>query len=313
MFDPPAGRIYTANNKIAPDSYPYLLAGDWPAAYRARRERALLSTSTPWDLAYMHRMQMDNKSPDADELVPLLLTTTKPQGARDGAAMKLLSAWNHEMAGDRPEPLIYIAWASTLQQMIVADELKGLAGEMRGLRPDFLIRVLSNTDGMAHWCDDIRTPGIESCEEMSAKALTAVLDRLQKRYGTDLSKWRWDAAHVAHFDHEALGGIPVIGGFFNRSIPMDGGPNSLNRGEMSYAGRYPFADVHGSGLRAIYDLSDLSRSRFMIEIGQSGNPLSPHYDDYMTAWARGDSFEILTDERQYTAAALGTWIIEPAR
>jgi penicillin amidase len=215
------------------------------------------------------------------------------------------------MAGDSAEPLIYIAWATAFQHLIVADELQKLAGEMRALRPGFLIRVLANTNGLAHWCDDAKTPAVETCDEMSARALTQALDLLSKSYGADLNKWRWDQAHIARFNHDALGGIPLLGGIFNRSIPMDGGPNSLNRGDMPYAGGAPFADVHGAGLRAIYDLSDLSHSRFMIEIGQSGNPASPHYDDYMRAWARGDSFEIPSNAHVYADGALGTWILTP--
>ncbi|MFZ1988168.1 MAG: penicillin acylase family protein, partial [Alphaproteobacteria bacterium] len=310
MLNPPSGRIYTANNKIAPDDYPYLLTGDWPAGYRARRIRELLSNGAPWDIAYMNRMQMDNRSPDAAELLPLLLHA-KPASAREDDAIKLLAKWDYNMVGDRAEPLIYIAWASTLQQLITADELQKLSGEMHALRPGFLIRVLSNSDGMAHWCDDVKTPSAETCDEMSSRALTRTLDMLTERYGGDIHMWRWDQAHAARFGHEALGSIPFLGNLFNRSLPMDGGPNSLNRGEMPYAGTRPFADVHGAGMRAIYDLSNLDHSRFMIEIGQSGNPLSPHYDDLMSAWAKGDSFEIATDQRQYTDGALGTWVLTP--
>jgi len=310
MLNPPSGRIYTANNKIVPDDYPYFLAGDWPQGYRARRMRELLSNNAPWDIAYMNRMQMDDRSPEAAELVPLLLRA-KPAGAREDLVLKQLAKWNYEMAGDRAGPLIYIAWATALQQMITSDELQKLSGEMRALRPQFLIRVLSNTDGMAHWCDDVKTPAAETCDEMSARALSQALDALVERYGADMSTWRWDQAHVARFGHEALGSIPLLGNLFNRSIPMDGGPNSLNRGDMPYAGSQPFADVHGAGLRAIYDLSDLDRSRFIIEIGQSGNPLSPHYDDFMHAWGKGDSFEIPTDQHQYTEGALGTWVLTP--
>jgi penicillin amidase len=312
MFNPPSGRIYTANNKIAADDYPYFLAAEWPAAYRARRIRELLSAGAPWDIAYMHRMQMDNRSPDAEVLLPLLLHT-KFASARDAEAAKLLAKWNCEMSGDRAEPLIYIAWATAFQHLIVADELKKLAGEMRALKPEFLVRVLTNTDGLAHWCDDVKTPAVETCDEVSARALTNALDLLGKTYGDDMSKWRWDAAHLARFNHDALGSIPLLGDFFNRAIPMDGGPNSLNRGDMPYAGAMPWSDVHGAGLRAIYDLSDLERSRFMIEIGQSGNPLSPHYDDYMKAWALGGSFEITSDARKYTEGALGTWVLTPTR
>ena len=34
----------------------------------------------------------------------------------------------------------------------------------------------------------------------------------------------------------------------------------------------------------MYDLADLDASRFVIASGQSGNPLSPHYDDFAERW-----------------------------
>jgi penicillin amidase len=35
-FDPPSGRIVNANNRIVPKSYPYLIAAEWEAPYRAQ-------------------------------------------------------------------------------------------------------------------------------------------------------------------------------------------------------------------------------------------------------------------------------------
>ena len=50
---------------------------------------------------------------------------------------------------------------------------------------------------------------------------------------------------------------------------------------------HPFEHIHGAGFRAVYDLEDLRRSRFIIATGQSGNPASSHYGDLMTAWRDG--------------------------
>jgi Protein related to penicillin acylase len=42
-FNPPAGHIATANNKIVPDDYPYLITHDWDLPYRIERIEAALS------------------------------------------------------------------------------------------------------------------------------------------------------------------------------------------------------------------------------------------------------------------------------
>ena len=48
-----------------------------------------------------------------------------------------------------------------------------------------------------------------------------------------------------------------------------------------------FRQVHGAGLRAVYDLADLDASRFVIATGQSGNPLSSHWGDFLELWQQG--------------------------
>jgi penicillin amidase len=53
-----------------------------------------------------------------------------------------------------------------------------------------------------------------------------------------------------------------------------------------------FPDVHAAGLRAVFDLADLDRSRFIIAGGQSGNPLSSHYHDLVERWRDGGHLEL---------------------
>ena len=50
--------------------------------------------------------------------------------------------------------------------------------------------------------------------------------------------------------------------------------------------------VHGAGFRAVYDLADLDRSRFIQAVGQSGNIFSPHYGDLAPLWAKGGTFTL---------------------
>ena len=56
-----------------------------------------------------------------------------------------------------------------------------------------------------------------------------------------------------------------------------------------------FSSDFGPGYRAVYDLADLNRSRFMLAPGQSGHILSPHYRDLAPLWARGEGIEIAGD------------------
>ena len=100
--------------------------------------------------------------------------------------------------------------------------------------------------------------------------------------------WRWGDVHLARFSHKVLSEVPLLNRFVDLEIPSDGGGYTINRGAMHLNNAQgPFDNVHGAGYRAVYDLEDLRRSRFIIATGQSGNPASGHYRDLMVDWRDG--------------------------
>ena len=73
------------------------------------------------------------------------------------------------------------------------------------------------------------------------------------------------------------------------ALETDGGDTTLNRGGLRYSAPDDglFENIHGPGYRALYDLSDLDNSRFVIATGQSGNPLSAFYGSLRERWRDG--------------------------
>ena len=104
-----------------------------------------------------------------------------------------------------------------------------------------------------------------------------------------MTAWRWGDRHVARFSHPLLDNLPLLGAALTPAIAVDGGSATLNRGRTRIGHpETPFAAVHGAGYRAVYDLAALDQSRFMIPPGQSGNVLSPHFDDLLRRWRDGE-------------------------
>jgi penicillin amidase len=138
------------------------------------------------------------------------------------------------------------------------------------------------------WCDDRTTEKIETCDEQVSASLADAIASLSGRHGSDLTRWQWGDEHVVRFDHPVLGRVPFIGPLFNVRLPADGGPYTLNRGQIrASTGDAPYASVHGAAYRAAYDLANLKQSRFVVTPGQSGNWFSPHYDDLAVMWRDG--------------------------
>src|ERR1044071_1770948 len=106
--------------------------------------------------------------------------------------------------------------------------------------------------------------------------------------------------------HQPFTRVPVLRWFFDLSAPTGGDAYSINVGITDIRdGEAPFANVHGAGYRAIYDLEDLDRSLFMQSTGQSGNPLSPLYGDLVKPWSEVDYIPMSTRRRDAEAGALG--------
>jgi penicillin amidase len=258
-----------------------------------------LQVTPKHDPQTMAAIQADALSPEAREMLPLLLKATAkhPLAAQ---TLNLMRLWDMRMQRDRPEPLIYAAWLRALHRALYADEL----GEdlFRAARTDEVGRLLQILNRSPSWCDNIKTPDVETCEQTIGVALDEALKELSANYGRSIADWRWGNAHAALFRHRLLGGLPVIGSWVNGEIPVDGWFHTLNRAGGTPASSRPYAAVHGATFRAVYNLESLDLSRFSIPMGQSGNPFSPYYANMLESWRdfrsltlRGQQFDV---ERQ---------------
>ncbi len=284
-FNPPSGRIVTANNKVVPDDYPYIITMDWPAPQRAQRILERLDADGPQSPEASAAIQNDNLSLGARKLLPVLLAA-KPLSERGRTAQALLQAWDQRMSRDAAAPLIFYAWLRALNETLLADELAESFGAFQRGNTERLAVILGTAPA---WCDDITTEPAESCAAQIALALEYGLEGLEVRFGGDMADWRWGDAHRASFPHPVLSRVPVLGSLFGFEVEADGGNDTVNRGGARFGGPPEnwFEDIHGPGYRSLYDLGDLAASRFMIATGQSGNPLSPFYGSLAERWRDG--------------------------
>jgi penicillin amidase len=112
--------------------------------------------------------------------------------------------------------------------------------------------------------------------------------------------------------HRVFDYVPLLRNLTNIRIPVSGGNETINRAGSSIGDKSaPFAARIGPGYRAIYDLSDLSRSRFIQATGQSGNPFSRNYDDLVTRWRDVEYISIAGDREELKRTAVGTLTLEP--
>ncbi len=308
VLNPAEGHIVNANNPVVRPDYPYLIGHDDTEPYRAERILEVLESDSGQTIESTLALQMDTVSAAARDLLPLMLTV-RPDNAAASEAVTLLRGWTYRMDRDRPEPLIFATWLRHLNEALYADELGTLFREYWRLRPRTVRGMLTEHQA---WCDDRRTARDETCAEILRSSLDAAIAELTTRHERDLSDLRWGDEHVAPFAHRVFSAVPVARSLVDISIETDGGPYTVNRGNSRVnSADAPFAHVHGATMRAVYDLSDLDNSRFIIATGQSGNPFSPHYGDLVERWRDGDSFTIAGSPTELSRGGNATLTLHP--
>nr|WP_243656619.1 penicillin acylase family protein [Paucimonas lemoignei] len=326
QYNPASGQVMTANQKIVDDGYPYFITSEWSLPYRAHRINDLLVVKPKHDLDSFAAIQRDDLSPAVNDLLPILLQV-KVDDNRSRQAMELLGKWDGHMAADRPEPLIATAWLRELSRQIFADEVgEDLFKEYWEYRniQQAMLNVLRNKDGQSRWCLKIASPSAartaqqasaadsQACQALLPVALRTALDELETRYGEDMREWRWGRAHVAVSSHRPFGKVSGLSRLFNIEVPTSGDTFSVNAGRNSPRDEAaPFANHHGAGLRALYDLGDFENSRFMISTGQSGNVFSPLYANLAERWAKAEYLPMPTAREKVEEGRLGSLRLEP--
>jgi len=307
-FNPASGRIVTANNKVVPDGYPYYLTRDWTVPYRAERIAALLDGAPEATVASMERIQSDQTSLFARTFLPTL-RAARPASELAREAQAQLVNWDGDMTRSGSAPLIFAAWYRAFSKRVYGDEMGDLFDAYFGFHPRFLGQVLTSD---RHWCDDIRTPGIESCAQDASAALQDAVLQLAKAHGKDPSRWRWGDVHPAYSAHQVFTGTPLRR-IFDLRIANGGGPFTVDVGryDMSDAA-HPYRQIVGPGYRAVYDLATPDASRFIQTTGQSGNVLSRHYGDFLRRWRDVRYLPMSLRRSDAERGRIGTLTLAPA-
>jgi penicillin amidase len=276
---PDSGRLVNGNERIAPPDFPVFLGRDWFGDWRARRIRELLAATPRHTLASFAAMQVDTVSLLARDLLPRLLRTA-PADDLSRAALALLPGWSGAMDADQPQPLIFNAWMQRYRRDLLARfEIPESAAV-----PHSELIAGSLAGAASPLCGG-------SCDALLTRSLAEAMAATAARFGDDPAAWRWGAAHKAVFAHPLLGEIPLLRALAARRVPSPGDDTTLFRAGMGGN----LDAIHGASFRAVYDLADLERSRFVVAPGQSGNIASRLAWNFVRRWRAGDTITLTAD------------------
>jgi len=310
VLNPRSGIIATANNQVAPDSYPYRLGADTAAGYRSQRILDLLSTEGKLAVDDMTRMQMDAHNPLAERLVPALLEID-PGSAYYRQGRQLLEGWDFQQGADSaPAAYFNAVWRNVLE-LTFHDELPTSQWPEGGERWFNVMDSIIDRPA-SHWWNDVSTPERETRDEVLAEAMRQARDDLTMALSRDPDDWEWGRLHRLQLVNQTLGesGVGLVERLFNRGpFEVGGGGGLIDATGWDASEGYDVTAV--PSMRMVVDLGDLDSSRWIQLTGSSGHAFHEHYADQTSLWAVGDTLPWAFTERAVDEATTDTLTLTP--
>lgn len=280
-FDPKQGFLASANQEpeVPEAEYGYLGADHGYEVWRALRINQLLRANSQVTPADMIRFQTDPSSVRADIFVPYFIAAAKIEsGRRRGSAAltsaaALLAQWDRTYRLDNQRAVLFETAMQELSDR-TWDELS--QNNKRVATPSTAVLAELMTQPANAWWDDRRTRNVvEDRDDILAQSLVAAYATVIKEYGApDAGGWRWDRIRFTNIYH-----LLHILAFSALKIPVPGGVGTLT--PSTGTGHY------GPSWRMVVEMGPEVHGWGTFPGGQSGNPLSPRYEDHLSFWQQG--------------------------
>lgn len=296
--NPEEGFIVTANQAVTGPDYPYHLTDDWDRGYRSERIRTLLEAEQDVTVAEMLDIQLDEENPMAAELVPYLLDIRMEEAAeehgqpvqyyRDG--QDLLRDWDFQDRVDSPAAAYFnVVWANLLD-LAFSDDLRERIRPEGGSRWVQVVSGLLRRPAHPFWDDQTTEDVVEVRDDILLEALVRARDELTRARSVRADEWTWGFLHRLDLEHQTLGqsGVGLVERLLNRrGTEIGGGSGVVNATSWNAAEGYEVTAA--PSMRMVVSLADFDQSRWINLTGVSGHPASPHYDDQVELFARGET------------------------
>jgi penicillin amidase len=299
VLDPAQGYVASANERAAPDDYPYPLYGSWGGGHRSERLRQALEDTPQLDRDQSIALQNDVKSCRAERLCPPLVRWLAEATDPDVVQLRqVLSAWDYRYTTDTAAPTLFETFMEVWQDRVARERFPAdLVPLVRG-QSGAAARLIERGD-LAWFDGDLR-------RELEAAARTA-MDQVRARHGTDPAGWQWGRVHHAHWRHPLS--TPERDWLDVAPAPVDGGSDTVRN---TGAGQPAFAASSGAEYRMVVDFVQPDRLLAVQNIGNSGQPGSPHYADQFAAWLAGEYHVVALRRPEVERDLEGTTILQPA-
>ena len=297
-INPSWNYVYSANNQpdtIAGILYPgYYLPED-----RAKRIVNLLEEKNDFSKEDVMQMINDVTSPITPLIIQEVLESITMVQFSDNEklSMYILQNWDGNYNLESVAPTIYNRFLYEFLVNTYKDEMGKAFDQFINTPIQKKNVAIQITKPNSVWWDDVTTPDIKEIrQDILARSIKNAISFLEGQLGNSVENWTWSKVHTVEYKH-SIGEVPSLRKYFNVGPLKSAGGNEVINNQLFKLDSTGYYKVHsGPSTRRIIDFSDIENSISILPTGQSGNPLSDHYDDQAEKYNKGEFVPMLLND-----------------
>jgi penicillin amidase len=276
--NPERGFVSSANQHPVDENYPYYVFNDGYETYRNRVINDFFNSKEKFSVDDFKALHNNNYNLKAAELVPYMIenmdTSTLTEAEKE--IYNEIKAWNFNNDIDEVGPSIWRQWYGNLFQMLW-DEFYD--EDMALTRPkDYQTIYLLKNYGEHQYMDIVETKDQkETAKDLFLLSFKKAAEKLQK-IKEEEGRYDWMTYKSTYAGH-LLQALPAFSRF---NIPIGGDRGIVNA----------TSENHGPSWRMIVEMTSPPTALGIIPGGQSGNPGSKYYDNFIDRWAAGEYLKL---------------------
>ena len=297
--NPERGFVSSANQHPVDENYPYFVFNDGYETYRNRVINTFFNTKEKFSVQDFKNLHNNNLNLKAKELLPYMFIHMDISTLSEDEIeiYEEIRGWNFNNDIDEVGPSIWRQWYGKLYKMLW-DEFDVEDVALTSPYTYQTIYLLKN-HGNYEFMDIVATKNTtETAKDLFLLAFKEAAKRLQeiKKEEGDYTWSNYKGTYAGHL----LQALPAFSRF---DIPIGGDRNIVNA----------TSEDHGPSWRMIVEMTSPPTALGIYPGGQSGNPGSKYYDNFIDDWAAGKYHSLnFLQSNEATSAIIGTQTLIPA-
>jgi penicillin amidase len=275
QFNPDRNFVSSANQLPTDTSYPYYLGGSYPPyrGWEINKRLTDLENVTPQD---MMKLQTDNYNVFGEMALPVLINNIDQNKleADEKSYFDILKSWDYRNDPKSKGATLFVITWDSLETAVWKDEMDASGLKLPWPYESTLLDAINKYPDFKYF-DNINTPQVETLQDDVTEAFKKAVIRMKDAEKAGKGEWaKYKDTKVLH--------LARLAEFSRLHLPIGGGTNTINAAK----------EQHGPSWRMIVSLTPETEAYGIYPGGQSGNPGSRFYDNFVMDWALGKYYPL---------------------